>query len=38
MQMYYFFVLAMLAFAAPIVFGRRLPPEERPELIYDRPR
>jgi hypothetical protein len=23
MQMYYFFVLAMLAFAAPIVFGRR---------------
>jgi O-antigen ligase len=38
MQMYYFFVLAMFAFAAPIVFGRRLPPEERRELIYDRPR
>ena len=24
MQMYYFFVLAMLVFAAPLVFGRRL--------------
>jgi O-antigen ligase len=24
MQMYYFFVLAMLAFAAPVVFGRRV--------------
>jgi hypothetical protein len=24
MQMYYFFVLALLAFAAPIVFSRRL--------------
>ena len=24
MQMYYFFVLAMLIFAAPVVFGRRV--------------
>jgi hypothetical protein len=33
MQMYYFFVFAMLVFAAPVVFGRRL--DDRPAAAVD---
>jgi hypothetical protein len=33
MQMYYFFVFAILIFAAPVVFGRRL--DDRPAAAVD---